>query len=236
MGRRSGKGEVTQKADNRAGEESTAVSAGPVSEHAPDGARLYASPERGLSGEEVYRAVLEHVAENIFVVDVETGRVLESNAAFNRSLGYNPEEIRTLTLYDIVAHDRGGIDRNIRLVLERGSLDVGERRYRRADGTLFDVEVKVSVVPRGGGGRALCIVAHDVTERKKAEEALRRSEAGLADGQRLTHLGNWEWDLSTGETRWSDELYRIYGYAPRGFAPQIDTFLDLVHPDDRVRV
>lgn len=128
--------------------------------------------------EEIYRAVVEHVAENIFVVDVETGRILESNAAFNRSLGYSLEEIQDLTLYDLVAHERGGIDRNIRLVLERGSLDVGERKYRRADGTLLDVEVKVSVVPYGGG-RALCVVAHDVTGRKRAEEALRRSEERL---------------------------------------------------------
>src|SRR3712207_2080933 len=129
-------------------------------------------------GGEMYRAVVEHVAENIFVVDVETGRILEANAAFSESLGYGPQETQNLTLHDVVAHDRQSIDRNVRLVLERGSLDVGERRYRRADGTLMDVEVKVSVI-RYRRGRALCVVAHDVTERKRVEEALRRSEERL---------------------------------------------------------
>jgi PAS domain S-box-containing protein len=186
-------------------------------------------------GGEMYRTVVEHVAENIFVVDVETGRILEANAAFSESLGYGPQETRNLTLYDVVAHDRESIDRNIRLVLERGSLDVGERRYRRADGTLVDVEVKVSVI-RYRRGRALCVVAHDVTERKRVEERLLRSEAGLANAQRITHLGNWEWDLVKGEACWSDELYRIYGYAPQEFEPPATTFIDHVHPDDRARV
>src|SRR5215210_1651827 len=188
-----------------------------------------------LESEEIYRTVVERVAENIFVVDAETGRILEANAAFNKSLGYSLREIQGLTIYDLVPHDRETIDRNIGLLLEHGSLDIGERKYRRRDGTLMDVEVKVSAIFYRGG-RALCVVAHDVTGRKRAEERLRRSEAGLAKAQRLTHLGNWEWDPAKGEAYWSDELYRIYGCAPQEFVPSATTSLDRVHPDDRARV
>ena len=130
------------------------------------------------ASEEIYRTVVEHVAENIFVADVETGRVLESNAAFNTSLGYGPQEIRNLTLYDFIAHDRESIDRNIRLTLKSGHHVVGERKYRRKDGTLVDMEVRVSAITHGGRD-ALCAVAHDVTERKRAEEELRESHALL---------------------------------------------------------
>ena len=103
-----------------------------------------------------------------------TGRILQANASFHQSLGYEAEELRRLTIYDIVADDKETIDRNIHRVVEEGRLSIGERRYRRKDGTLIDVEVSASAIAYGGRP-ALCVVAHDVTQRKEAEEALRRS-------------------------------------------------------------
>ena len=122
--------------------------------------------------EELYRTVVEQAAENIFIVDVTTRRILESNPTFYRSLGYSPEEIRRLTLYDVVAHDREGIDRNIGRIVAEGRRFIGERSYRRKDGTLLDVEVSASAISYEGK-EALCVVGHDVTERKRAEGALR---------------------------------------------------------------
>ncbi len=121
--------------------------------------------------EELYRTVVEQAAENIFLVDVETKRVLEANAALRRSLGYTPEEFQDLTLYDIVAHDRQSVDQNTQRILEEGQRFLGERRYRRKDGSLVDVEVSASAIYYDGG-EAMSVVAHDITERKKAEEAL----------------------------------------------------------------
>jgi diguanylate cyclase (GGDEF)-like protein/PAS domain S-box-containing protein len=73
----------------------------------------------------------------------------------------------------------------------------------------------------------------DITERKRAEEDLRQSAAGLAEAQRMAHLGNWEWNPGTGELYWSDETFRIYGFEPRSFAPDFEKLLEVVHPDDR---
>ena len=124
--------------------------------------------------EELYRSVVEQAAENIFLVDVQTKRILDANATLHRSLGYAPEELKDTTLYDIVAHDKQGVDQNIECILEEGHRFLGERRYRRKDGSLMNVEVSVSVVSHGGG-EAMCVVAHDVTERKQTEKELRRS-------------------------------------------------------------
>jgi diguanylate cyclase (GGDEF)-like protein/PAS domain S-box-containing protein len=122
--------------------------------------------------EERYRSVVEQAAESIFLVDAETGHILEANAAFFASLGFEAQEPRQLTLYDIVAQDRESIDRNIEVVLEEGRHLIGEWQYRRKDGALVDVDVSISAIPYGGK-EALCIVAHDVTERKALEEELR---------------------------------------------------------------
>nr|MDP9479941.1 PAS domain S-box protein [Actinomycetota bacterium] len=128
--------------------------------------------EEALSqSEELYRTVVEQAAESIFLVDAQTGRVLESNAALQSSLGYTAEELKEMTLYDIVAHDRESVERNIELVMREGGRSLGERRYRRREGTLAEVEVNVSAVPYDGR-RVMCVVAHDVTERKRAERAL----------------------------------------------------------------
>ena len=64
---------------------------------------------------------------------------------------------------------------------------------------------------------------------------LRRSEAYLAEAQRLTHTGSWAWNLRTGELYWSHELHRIYGLDPQ-IKPSWPWFFDQVHPEDRARV
>jgi PAS domain S-box-containing protein len=134
------------------------------------GKRKRAEEALGQS-EALYRTVVEQAAENIFLVDPRSRRVLEANDALLLSLGYTDDELKEMTLYDIVAHDRESVDLNIGRVMEKGKAYLGERQYRRKDGSLADVEVNVSAVPYDGE-RAMCVVAHDVTERKRAEAML----------------------------------------------------------------
>ena len=95
----------------------------------------------------------------------------------------------------------------------------------------------------------------DITERKKAEEALKKahdnleekvkertaelekaynslkeSEKGLAEAQKMAHIGNWDWDIVTDKVYWSDEMYRIFGRNPQEFGATYDEFLSYVHP------
>src|SRR3990170_3396264 len=129
--------------------------------------------EKALKESEwLYRTVIEQAKENIFLVDAETRRILESNPAFQQTLGFTEEELRSMTLYDIVAADRESIDSNIRRILEQKHRFVGERKFRRKDGSLVDVEVSVSTILRNGR-ETLCDVAHDITDRKRREEAQR---------------------------------------------------------------
>ena len=129
--------------------------------------------EKALKESEwLYRTVIEQARENIFLVDAETRRVVESNRAFHQTLGYTEEELRNMTLYDIVAADRESIDSNIRRILEQKYRSVGERKFHRKNGSLVDVEVSVSTILRNGR-ETLCAVAHDITERKRREEAQR---------------------------------------------------------------
>jgi diguanylate cyclase (GGDEF)-like protein/PAS domain S-box-containing protein len=73
----------------------------------------------------------------------------------------------------------------------------------------------------------------DITQQQANEAALRRTEMRYREAQRLAKIGNWEWDLATNTSWWSDELYRILEEDPRDYAATFDNFLARVHPDDR---
>jgi PAS domain S-box-containing protein len=78
--------------------------------------------------------------------------------------------------------------------------------------------------------------AIDITERKQAEEALRTSEANLAEAQQIARLGSWDWHIENNKLYWSDELYRIFGLTPENPPITFQRFLDYIYPDDRVFV
>ena len=98
----------------------------------------------------------------------------------------------------------------------------------------------------------------DITEREKAEEALKKahenleekvkertiqlekaykslkeSEKGLAEAQKMAHVGSWNWDLLTGKVCWSEEMYHIYGLNPQESGATYDELLNQIHPEDR---
>ena len=75
-----------------------------------------------------------------------------------------------------------------------------------------------------------------IVRHRRSEEALHRSEATLAEAQRIARIGNWSWDIARDERHWSEEVYRILGRTVDECRSTYDTFLEAVHPDDRDRV
>ena len=78
-----------------------------------------------------------------------------------------------------------------------------------------------------------CVYIRDITKRKIAEDALKKSQAILARAQSIAHVGNWAWNLKTGHMQWSDEVCRIFGYHPGSIQPTEEMLLSSVHPDDQ---
>ncbi len=136
---------------------------------------LLAAEDELRKSEERYHSVVEQASDIILLYDVETRGILEANLASQRLLGYSPEDIAGLSIYDIVAHDRVSIDNNIEKIKKEKRYFIGQRKYRKKDGVLLDVEVAVNLVSYRGKD-VFCSVARDITERKLAEEALRESE------------------------------------------------------------
>src|SRR6266403_1252518 len=119
---------------------------------------------------------------------------------------------------------------------------VGEKRrfsiaYRilLPDGTVKHLEtIGQPVFSASGKLVEIFATQTDVTERKRAEQALMRSEAYLAQAQKLTHTGSWAWDPRTEKVLYcSEEMFRIFGLDPRESSPSRDNFRRQIHPEDR---
>ncbi len=104
-----------------------------------------------------------------------------------------------------------------------------------ADGREIPCEVFLVRLPTAQR-RLLCGTIVDMTERKRAEEVLLRSQTGLEEAQAMAHLGNWEIDLTTGVAEWSREQCRLMGWPADQPAPRWDQYVQLVHENDRPQV
>jgi PAS domain S-box-containing protein len=165
--------------------------------------------------------------------------ILEVNDELCRILGYERDELlqktwAEMTHPDDLAVDIAQFNRVLAGEIDGYSLD---KRWIRKDGAIIDSIMSAQCMRRADGSVDYFVgLLLDTTERKRAEERLRRSEAYLAEAQRLSYTGSWAWNASTGEIFSSQELLRIFGLEAGPSTPTHETFLMLLHPEDRHRI
>ncbi len=128
--------------------------------------------------EERYRAVVANAKDAVFLFDAETLRIVETNAAFRSLLEYSEEDALRLHVKDFIRHPMNRLrDLVAAMLLDAGS-KAAERRYYTKSGSPVDVISSASMISCGGRD-TICVVAHDITERKHAEELLQENESRL---------------------------------------------------------
>jgi PAS domain S-box-containing protein len=180
------------------------------------------------------RRLVEANIIGIIIWDLE-GRILEGNDAFLRIGGYDREDLISgrLNRTDLTPPEWRERDARIDAELKMiGAVQPFEKEYFRKDGSRVPVLIGLAAFGEERDQGVAFVL--DLTERKCAEEALMRSEAYLAEAQKLTHTGSWAWDPRTEKVLYcSEEMFRIFGLDPRESLPSRDNFRQQIHPEDR---
>jgi PAS domain S-box-containing protein len=184
------------------------------------------------TNEERMRRLVEAGILGIFFATVEGG-IVEANQAFLQLLQYDREDLSSgrLRWADITpAEWQESDERSMAEFLATGVFHPYEKEYLRKDGSRVPVLVGGARMQSPSEGVVFVL---DLSEQKRTEEKVRRSESYLAEAQRLSQTGSWAWSPDDDIRYWSEECYRVLSFDPKDGLPRFEQFLQRIHPDDQ---
>ncbi len=207
---------------------------------------LHAQAEKKLALERnVLRTVTDNIPDSIFAKDTQ-GRYMLANKAFAALHGMkSPDDLLGKTAFDLFPKERAIAlhTDDLQVMRSGGAVVESERTAVDSEGNVKSLQTtKVALIDSSEAVVGVVGVHRDITRRKQAEQSLRQSEANLAAAQRIAHFGSVELDLvnldepDKNPVRWSEEVFRIFGYEPGAEEPSRRAFFRIVHPDDTEEV
>ena len=182
--------------------------------------------------EQRYRAIFDQAADGIFLVDQETGELIDFNTAAHSNLGYTREEFKKLKWHDFeVVESPGEVAAHTREIMEGGS-DTFETIHKAQNGELLDILVKNTAISIAGKGYVLSI-CRDMTIQKRSQTMLSEALLRQKEAVRAGRIGLWDWDLVTDKVEYSTEWKRQIGYEAHELGNDFEEWRSRVHPDDR---
>lgn len=191
--------------------------------------------EAALSeSEQKYRHLVEASQDMIWSIDTR-GCLTFVNKAVKKIYGYEPEQMLGRPFSNFTSPENIALNQEVfQGILQGESIFQYETTNLTKDGKLIQMMLN-AIALRDSSGKIIGATgtANDITERKLAEEKLKKSEANLATAQKIAHLGSWEFDVITGKNTWSAEVFRIFGLDPASSEPTYSELLERIHIDDR---
>jgi PAS domain S-box-containing protein len=191
--------------------------------------------ERLRDSEEMLRSILNYSPDAINLIDMD-GTIVECNPKALELTGLTrKDEIIGHNMLEAISPDeRECMMENIKELIAAGNANRLEYTLVKTNGQPYFAEVTSWAVKDKMGDPALLVsMTKDITDRKKAEEELKKSQDRLLAAQRIAHFGYWEYEMETNKLYISDEVYEILGYQPQSFEATFAKFIQHVHPDER---
>jgi PAS domain S-box-containing protein len=203
----------------------TAIAIGwDITEHKRAEQALRASEER-------HRTLFEGSLHPITIYDHDANIVM-LNKVGAENLKKSLQEIIGKPLREFVPETHELTVKRVRQVLDTGQPLSVEDEISLPDGRRWFLSTLHPVSDPKGRPHLVQVISYDITERKRAEEALRLSEDRLKKAQAIAHIGSWDWNIKEGTLSWSDQLYSIFGVDRSTFEPSYESVESLIHPED----
>lgn len=205
-------------------------------EHAQDRVARDQAEGAWRESEERFRSFMDHSPAIAWMKD-ESGHMVYVNRVFARRFRITAEQCLGRTDFDVFPHEIARkFQEHDRMVLAEGVPKEFVEVAPDPDGTPRDWwSVKFPFRDRAGH-RYVGGVAIDVTDRKRAEAALRASEERLQLALGAAQLGIWDWDVKANAVQWSENVHAIFGLSREAFSGTYEAYLSLIHPQDRDRL
>lgn len=184
--------------------------------------------------EEKFRLAFKSSPDSVNINTLD-GVYVDINEGFTKLTGFSHEDVvgkssAEINIWDIPA-DR---EKLIAGLKERGYVSNLESKFRCKDGSIRTALMSAAIININGAPHILSIT-RDITAIKQAEQELKRSEAVLRMSQKIAKVGGWEYDVKSGETYFTDEIFEIYGL-PKDKMFKAEDGAKFYHPDDRQKV
>lgn len=183
------------------------------------------------SSPQLFQTLLEQTNDAVVITNKD-GEVIFWNESAARLYGQDEEEVMGAKL--AIFEDAKFLDKKQKMAL-KGKKVVGvEVKVKHKSGVTIDALVTIDAIKNKDGNLlGFSTIVRDITERKEAEEALKRSEERYALAQTVANIGSWDWNIDTGELKWSDRIEPMFGFKRGKFGRTYEAFLECVHLDDR---
>ena len=183
--------------------------------------------------EERYRVIVSQATAIVSEMDQE-GNLTLANNAFCQSLGYMSDEVLSMNINDFTHPD--DLERSISLLkqaVETGVSYTNEKRMLRNDGSIIWIAETITAIKDDQGKtRSVLAIGIDITERKKTEIYVHKSEERYRIALEAGELATWDWNLKTDKIDWNEQHFKLFGVKHEQQAVDPEYFLEFIYPED----
>lgn len=180
--------------------------------------------------ERKFRMLFEKASEGIILHD-KTGNILDANPKALDMLDFSQSDVSDYRITDIVFNAKTEGESANDKILQLKTTRFEEQLVRK-DGSVFTADIVSQALEEGVSMKLI----RNISARMQAQQALSKSEQRYALAQRAANIGSWDWDITTGELHWSDQIEPMFGFQKHAFDKTYGGFMACVHPDDRAAI
>lgn len=189
--------------------------------------------------EKHFKAIAD-TANDVIVTANSKGEIIYVNNRVNSIFGYETHELMQQDLSvlmpdNYVSRHQESFTKNVATGESRLIGKTIEIEGKKKNGTVFPIELSLAKWEMNDDIYFTGMI-RDISLRNKIQNELLESRNSLLEAQTLANMGNWEWDVATGNVKWSDQMYEIYETSKETFTPTYDSFISMLHPESKEEV